>query len=114
MKKLFLIIITISLLGCNQISRNNSTTNSKETDRLMEINKKGCLKALLANQIADSAIAAEFCECSINKMFELYSTEEIMRWNELSREEKIKRENIINQDCNHILEAEKPTEPENN
>ncbi|MCD4736364.1 MAG: hypothetical protein K8R53_09990 [Bacteroidales bacterium] len=110
MKKLFLFIFAIAILGCNQVSKNS---NNKESERLKEINMKSCISALVTSQMADSATASEFCECSINKMFEMYSTEEIMKWNELSREEKIKREEKINQDCNHILKAAIPNdEPE--
>lgn len=71
--------------------------------RLKEINVKSCMSGLIQNNLADSATAKDYCECKVNKMFEAYSVEEIIRWGELSREERDKREFEITKDCEGLL-----------
>lgn len=100
-----LLVVLLVVLSCNQTS-NKETKNANEDEmaRLKEINIKSCIKALLLSNITDTATAKEFCECSMNKMFEKYSYEEILNWNELSHEEQMRREEIINKDCEQILD----------
>lgn len=104
MKKALLFIAIIALAACGQ--RSGSTgDNPSDIQKLKDINKKSCINAMMNSKMADSATAVEFCDCYINKMFEMYSYEEIMQWSELSRDERIARENRINADCQYILDT---------
>jgi len=103
MKNLFFFLAAIAFAGCGQGNDGKSSRSTDEMERLMEINKKSCIKAVMSQRMVDSATATEFCDCTIGKMFQMYSNQEILRWNELSREEQIRRENEINAGCEHIL-----------
>lgn len=103
MKKLIFLLLISLALGCNQNRQAGDTGDNRKAETLKEANIKGCMKAILNTYPVDSVTAEEFCECSINRMFELYSYEEILKWGELSRTERMERENKINKECNHLL-----------
>ncbi|MBN1339665.1 MAG: hypothetical protein JXA03_10100 [Bacteroidales bacterium] len=105
MKKILLFVAIITMAACGQRMGAGDNGNAEDFERLKEFNKKSCIKAMINSRMADSVVAAEYCDCTIEKMFELYSYEEIMQWGQLSRDERIARENKINEGCLYILES---------
>gem|GEM_PF-4160060 len=98
--KLFLFL----LLALGVCSCDSGGGSEKKIARLKEINKKSCMQAWLSARVADSATVSAYCDCFVDKMFAMYSYDEILRWGDLPSDERQKREAMIEQECGDILQ----------